>query len=368
LVLSSTGQLSQKTQILSKSGRDTTQPINILLTYRSLDGGFGGSVGYPSNALDTALALQALAAAGSTDIATVTGAVSYLLSAQNPDGGWGFVSGQASHVYYTAVVMQALETQTQTTAIASALTKATAYLTTQQLSDGSWGSVPDTALAVLALVPVTTDATRYVGGVNVLLALQQPDGSWNQDPYATALALQALHLVENLTLPADPTKGSVMGGVVESGSFLPVSGVTVSLAELPTTTAQTDANGTFSLTDLTPGAYTLRYQHAGYVESTQAVTITAGLVIDVGAVTLTPSAETGILSGIVTEAIGGQPISGATVGVTGGSSVSVITDPNGRYSLVVSPGGVVVTAGATGYEAVGYRHQTRLWIKWESLR
>lgn len=70
-ILSSTEQLSQKTQILSKAGRDATQPINILLAYRNLGGGFGGGKGYPSNVLDTAFALQGLASAHSTDTNTI---------------------------------------------------------------------------------------------------------------------------------------------------------------------------------------------------------------------------------------------------------------------------------------------------------
>jgi hypothetical protein len=202
----STGQLGLKIKILSKAGRNVTQAVGSLLAVRNTDGGFNGSKDYPSNVLDTAFALQALAA-GSTDTTAINGSLSYLLAAQNSDGGWGFVPGQTSHVYYTAIVMQALESasggQVQTTAIANALSRATSYLLAQQQPDGSWGNVADTALAFTAINKTTGNVAVRSAAIRYLLGQQQVNGSWSDDPYSTALALQALKAGESLDREID---------------------------------------------------------------------------------------------------------------------------------------------------------------------
>ena len=192
------GQLGQKVSILSKEGKVEIEELEILLVSQNPNGGFGGKKGYSSDVLDTAYALQGLAAAQITDVAVISGAVSYLLSSQNSDGGWGFVGGKASHTYYTSIVMQALLTQQQTATMANAVSQGSAYLITHQQGDGSWGNIPDTSLAFIALSKTSGEVELKIKAIDFVMAQQQANGSWSDDPYSTALALQALSAAEPL--------------------------------------------------------------------------------------------------------------------------------------------------------------------------
>lgn len=196
-VLSATEQFCNKIQILSKAGKDVTSFVDGLATYKNTDGGFGGAKGYPSNAVDTSFALQALATVQYTDTTVINNAISHVISAQNPDGGFGFYQGKSSNTYMTALVSSTLQQFQQTTSIATAVNKATTYLINHQNTDGGFGSssstVYETAHAYIALVAVSTDATVLGNAIAHLTASQSADGSWLQDPYSTALALRALY-------------------------------------------------------------------------------------------------------------------------------------------------------------------------------
>jgi len=203
----SAGQLAQKVQILSNAGKDVSQTTPSLLETRNSDGGFGGAKGYPlSNILDTALALQALKAANYTDANILYQAVNYLITNQNMDGGFGFTSGGVSNAYVTAYVVRALSAYSSTFDVKASITKASAYLLTKQNPDGGFGSSPsnayETALSIISLTESGQgSSTALQNGINYLSTTQSANGSWNDDPYSTALALQALANVKpNLSL------------------------------------------------------------------------------------------------------------------------------------------------------------------------
>ena len=170
-----TDYLSRRIVSVSGTGGNTSADLTALVALRNSDGGWGGAAGNTSDVFDAALALRALAAAGSTDSTSINGAVSNLLAAQNSDGGWGFVAGNGSRVYYTAIVMQALESalggQVQSTAIANAHSRATVYLLSQQQSsNGSWANVPDTAFALMAIMKTTGNVTARTSAIQYLLS------------------------------------------------------------------------------------------------------------------------------------------------------------------------------------------------------
>jgi hypothetical protein len=113
-----------------------------------------------------------------------------------------------SEVYYTALISSILQQFPQTTSIATAINKATAYLIAHQNADGGFGASPstvyETSLAYLALVGQTTDATVLGNAINYLTSTQLPNGSWEDDPYSTALALRALANVKpNLSITSN---------------------------------------------------------------------------------------------------------------------------------------------------------------------
>ncbi|MFL5782814.1 MAG: prenyltransferase/squalene oxidase repeat-containing protein [Thermoleophilaceae bacterium] len=159
------------------------------------DGGFGLSNDYQSDALDTALGLRALTAAGERDAARR--AADRLLKF-SIGGVWGADGGEVS---LTGEALTALDAYTarygSSSAIDTTLAGAMSWLGDAQQADGSWSpgslSVRNTAIALGALASSPTSVTRLGTGADALLAAQLPDGSWG-DPFTTGLAIRALHL------------------------------------------------------------------------------------------------------------------------------------------------------------------------------
>jgi hypothetical protein len=191
-------QIAQKLQILSKAGSDITQVIATLLESRNPDSGFGGAKGYPvSNNLDTALALQAFKAANYSDTTLLGQSLNYLISNQNTDGGWGFTSGDVSNTYVTSIALRALSAYNSVFINQNSINQASAFLLAHQNTDGGFGDSPSTvystALSLMSMIESGQGSTQTIlSGISYLTSSQLADGSWNDDPYSTALALQAL--------------------------------------------------------------------------------------------------------------------------------------------------------------------------------
>ena len=193
---------------LKIAGVDVSNDLLSLVNKRNMDGGWSGDGDSASMINDTTLALQALKAVNYPDQTIIQSAINYLLSTQNADGGFGFYQGDESNVYMTALVSMTLQQFPRTTSIATAINKATSYLIAHQNADGGFGSSPstvyETALTYIALVGVTTDAMVLGNAINYLTSTQLPNGSWDDDPYSTALALRALTSVKpNLAITSN---------------------------------------------------------------------------------------------------------------------------------------------------------------------
>ncbi|MEW6375083.1 MAG: CARDB domain-containing protein, partial [Thermodesulfobacteriota bacterium] len=205
--------LARKIYSLALSGRDVSNLITGLISSQTTDGGWGlfsdDIVGDP---LTTALALLSLKSANYSDQNIISSALGFLLSTQNPDGGWGFYQGDDSNVYMTAMVLNTLSQYKSIYNLQAQINNGVTYLLLKQNPDGGFGSssstVYETALAFLAMVASGTDiSTVAPQAINYLTSTQLPNGSWNDDPYSTALALRALaHVKPNLSiLPGDIT-------------------------------------------------------------------------------------------------------------------------------------------------------------------
>ena len=198
--------LSRLIVSLAGTGEDTSSALNVLLAGQNSDGGWGGNQGYRSNILDTALVLMALRAAEYTDETVLGQAVSYLLEGQNSDGGWGFVSGEESRVYYTALALRALSLYAAQFDLADEIDLAVQYLRDRQNADGGFGpdgsTTFESALGLLALLEADVEITQVESGaVSFIANSQQSNGSWEDDPYSTALALLVLERNIVATLP-----------------------------------------------------------------------------------------------------------------------------------------------------------------------
>lgn len=204
--------VARRLKVFSKTSNDTSADLNFLLSARKSDGGWGLDPENESGILNTALALQALKAANYTDANILYQAVNYLTMNQNSDGGWGFrpatgaILGDDSNTYVTAIVLRTLAAYDSTFNIKDSILKAKTYLLSKQNPDGGFGSSPstiyETALSIISLTESGQgSSTALQNGINYLTTTQAANGSWNDDPYSTALALQSLANVKpNLSL------------------------------------------------------------------------------------------------------------------------------------------------------------------------
>jgi len=210
----STDELSRTIISLVSAGTPSASFVTTLTAYRNTDGGWGYELGNASDPLDTALALQTLKVANYSETTLIGQSLNYLTANQNIDGGWGFYpstgSGQAltdpSNAYVTAITLRTLAAFSSQFSVQSSIDKAKAYLLTKQNADGGFGSSPsnvyETALSFMALIQSGQGSTQTLqNAINYLTTTQLADGSWNDDPYSTALALQALAAARpNLTV------------------------------------------------------------------------------------------------------------------------------------------------------------------------
>lgn len=355
--------IADQIRVLSLTGNS----INALLPLIDPSkGAWGGDEGFLVNPLDTALVLQALKTANYADAAVINNALAYLTNSQNADGGWGFVTGDTSNVYLTAIVAATLQQFPQTMPLVTALNKGTAYLLSRQNADGGYGTNPadpysstvfETALAYIALAQGgQSQGAPLQGALTYLNSTQSLNGSWNDDPYSTALALRALHLSENPPgpLPPEPTTGTVMGTVVDATSGAPLGGVSVTLAGVATPSTVTSSAGAFTLLNIPQGAQQLALTAAGYAPLTVTTQIAAGTFVNIGTVTLSVNPTTGTIMGTVWDAEVNAPYGGVLIEANSNGTIYHATSaPDGSYRISgVNPG--PMTVGAVSGPKTGY--------------
>ncbi|MBJ6752397.1 carboxypeptidase regulatory-like domain-containing protein [Geomonas anaerohicana] len=273
-------------------------------------------------------------------------------------GGWGFHQGGASDIYMTAVASAALQQFPQVTSIATAVNKASAYLVNHQNEDGGFGAsgstAYETAVAYSALVAVSSSSPALSAAINYLTVTQSSDGSWQEDPYSTALALKALHYSENKPAapPAPPAGGVIVGTVVDAVTNVRVSGVAVVLADNSLNATTTDSAGNFTLADVPSGSHLLNFSRTGYASVSATANVVVNAVTDLGNVSMASSYSTGTIAGSITDATG-KPLGGVTVSVTGAWTGNAVTGTDGSYVFsFVTPGTVTVTVAKPGLTAM----------------
>jgi len=205
-------------------------------------------------------------AAGGVSSTRMSRPLVYLGLTQNADGGWGLSGEGDSQIMVTAEVIRNLAGQQN--AVVPGLPGAATWLAGKQNADGGFSSEPDTsnvAETALALrgVGLADPAAPLAAGVAYLQGQQLPNGSWGDDSYLTAIALQALLLDEARSAPVITSDGGAGVGADYSTNTntavitgdLPFGAVDVVVSD-PNATVEIDfANGTFTVTvNLTPGA------------------------------------------------------------------------------------------------------------------
>ena len=176
------------------------------------------------------------------------------------------------------------------------------------------------------------------------------------------------------------TPGSVSGRLVDATSGQPIEGICVSLEKGPATT--TGADGTYLLTDVEPGSYTLQftdctaaprfiaqwYLGADSSQNATPVTVSDGVDTPLGDVSLV---EGVVVSGTVTGS--GVALEGANVEInptSAGVGANATTDAEGHYATAPLPKGsyrVRFTSGPSGTWAPQYWQNQISWNTADTL-
>lgn len=216
---------SRRVGVLAAEGRDVSGLIAALRLAAHPDGGWGLTSRFAADPLDTALVLRAAAPSLIGDDVLIP-ALSRLLSVQAADGGWPCVERGDSEIFCTSLALLALTPYRSRFFLDPPIQAGADFLRGSLNPSGSFGpSGPDeviqTALASMALAAVPSFGSEVATVIGYLGGQQAADGSWNGEPYSTALALLAL---QNLSLvpycgdgainqPAEACDGGDLGGL-----------------------------------------------------------------------------------------------------------------------------------------------------------
>jgi hypothetical protein len=197
---------------LAAEGRNVAALAASLATAGDAVGGWGLTSLYAHDPLDTALSLDALLGRPEADDDLVRSALLRLIVAQQTDGGFPCLNGSAaepaSELYCTAPALGALLPYRTRFLLDPEINAAIAYLRGQRNADGSFGPagaerLVRSALAARALALVPAFGAEVVTVTAFLVGQQQPDGSWEGDPYVTAAVLRALKALAGVPFCGD---------------------------------------------------------------------------------------------------------------------------------------------------------------------
>jgi sugar lactone lactonase YvrE len=339
-----TEYLARRAIALSLANQPQPTLIADLLARMNADGGVGAHSFYISNPLDTAFLLLALKAANSTDTTSINKALGYLTQSKNTAGAWGVQ--EQDRVYVTAYVLLAADAWKANFSVATITSPAKDWLLTQRTT-GQFGSVMLNAVSLLALATQTNDTTVLQPLTTALKTAQDANGSWANDPYSTALALRALWFIGQSAPPA--TTGEVLGSVVDDATNQSLADATVQIVENTSLSTTSNAVGTFSLTGIPAGSYTLRVSKLGYDAKQATLQIVAGQSINLGAVRLKVSSFTATVSGVIKDNFGSLVVDA----LVSAGTASAFTNASGQYQIAgIAVGSGTITVSKNGYQTV----------------
>lgn len=346
-----TEYLARRAIAISLSGQNADALSALLAARQNADGGFAGMPDHESSPLDTALALLAFKATGYKTSAVIAKALGFLAQSAYADGGFGLSATNGSSPYITSYVLQALQAHSQSYTLSQPIAHAKQWLLSMQQS-GAYADTLDNAMAILALADITSDAGSYSGAVSALTSSQQADGSWNSDPFLTALALRALFKASQG--PAVPTTGQIAGTVIDATLQSGLGDVQIQLLEAPSLTTTSSQDGKFVLDNVAPGIYTVQVGKAGYgMVNVGNVTVTTGGLYNLGTIALSRASSTATLSGRISDETS-APVMGAAIVVTiNGANTTATSNATGDYQLTGLPlGAATITVNKSGYDTV----------------
>jgi hypothetical protein len=197
-------------QVLALLGErhDVSAAVAQLLADTAAEGGWGLTSDLSGDPVDTALVLSALAGAPAVPADVLTRGLTALLAGQRADGRWPCVDQGESDLFCTGVAVQALAAYRALFFLEPQLAAATGFLRSQVNADGSIGpggadALLQTASAALGLAAARATAGERLTVIQYLQSQQAADGSWDGDPYATAMVLRALRALLSVPVCGD---------------------------------------------------------------------------------------------------------------------------------------------------------------------
>lgn len=161
------------------------------------------------------------------------------------------------------------------------------------------------------------------------------------------------NVTTTLNVSLTPIPGSIAGTVTSAVTTLPLAGVSVTVLQGSATiaTAQTNVLGAYTITNLSPGNYTVQFSLNNYQTISQTKTVVTNASITADAAL---QLQVGSVTGVITNAQTGSPLSGATVTALQGATqiASTTSGANGSYTLPSLP------VGTYTISAVGTNFQT----------
>ena len=234
--------LARQIMMMTLAGEDIGDLDDQLVAAQNSDGGFGFRAGYGSEPLTTLVVLQGLEVAGyrigtPEGDAAIGGSLFYLMDVQDAAGGWGYTGEDESRVVMTALVLETLRPYRagsvtrgdQTYVVATEIDEGLAWLKSQQNPDGGWGAdgstVYQSALTSMAILNLGDEPTDLSGAQGYLVGEQDANGSWEDDPFTTAVAKRALSAfpwgVKNGSDVASGISGVWQAGYVVAANLYP---------------------------------------------------------------------------------------------------------------------------------------------------
>jgi len=169
--------LSLKIKLLQAIGENVEEELEVLKNLKE-ENGWGLEKGYLASLEDTYPAISTLPDEDS---------LSFLLSHQEENGSW------KNSLYLTSRIILSLSSFSNPADVKNSLEKACNWLFSQKSDEGAFGEkILYTCCAILALLEFGYQKQELSSSLNYLSSQQEENGSWENDPFITALALRAL--------------------------------------------------------------------------------------------------------------------------------------------------------------------------------
>lgn len=168
----------------------------------------------------------------------------------------------------------------------------------------------------------------------------------DQEEEVTIVAGQTAVANFVIELPPGNLEGTVYdvaGGIIEGADIVATSNTLTGA----TYTARTDSNGHYEFLNIEAGAYTITASYPTYASQTKVDEVQSSQTTVVDFVL---SQNPGIIEGVVTDRITQEPIPNATI-VVSPDGLTVETDENGYYRIVLTEGYYTLTASKDGYDS-----------------